>query len=330
VAATLRVLADAGRPLSTAAIEPLVDLRRNRLEMMLKVLDVDGAVRRVRGGWISTGVPWVYDADRYARVAAVRASEQQAMRDYVGTAECRMSFLQRQLDDSAQTTCGRCDNCGGVALPPDVSEAALASAQSAIHQPGVLVEPRRMWPTGLASVGLDESGRIPAALCAEPGRALGRLSDIGWGARLREVFAGPDAAVPDDVFDGLVQVLARWEWQTRPAGIVTIRSRSRPLLVASLGERLAAVGRLPLHGEVTRAGLAGSRMSGSQNSAQRVRALHGTFELAGSLSSNLSQLAGPVLLVDDLVDSGWTMTLVAALLREAGAVGVLPLALAVA
>ncbi len=47
-----------------------------------------------------------------------------------------------------------------------------------------------------------------------------------------------------------------------------------------------------------------------------------------ALSQQLAELPGPVLLVDDLVDSGWTITIVAALLREAGASGVLPLALA--
>src|SRR6201999_4462811 len=71
----LDVLADAGRPLSTAALEPMVDLSRSRLDMVLKVLDVDGAVRRVRGGWESTGQEWEYDAERYERIAKARAAE---------------------------------------------------------------------------------------------------------------------------------------------------------------------------------------------------------------------------------------------------------------
>ena len=85
VRATLAVLADAGRPLSTAALETRIDLTRSRLEMMLKVLDVDGAVRRVSGGWTATGQDWAYDADRYQRVAAERAREQQAMLGYLDT-----------------------------------------------------------------------------------------------------------------------------------------------------------------------------------------------------------------------------------------------------
>jgi hypothetical protein len=98
---TLAALAEAGRPLSTAALETRVDLSRSRLEMMLKVLDVDGAVRRVSGGWAPTGQDWAYDGDRYARVAAERSREQQAMLGYISTGNCRMEYLRRELDDPA-------------------------------------------------------------------------------------------------------------------------------------------------------------------------------------------------------------------------------------
>ena len=87
------------RPQSTPALEPLVDLGRTRLEMVLKVLDVDGAVRRVKGGWIGTGQPWDYDEARYRKLDEARTREQQAMLDYQDTDDCRMAFLRGQLDD---------------------------------------------------------------------------------------------------------------------------------------------------------------------------------------------------------------------------------------
>src|SRR6202046_1793759 len=99
VRATLAALAQAGRPLSTAALETRVDLSRGRLEMMLKVLDVDGAAARVSGGWTATGQEWEDDADRYARVAGERAREQEAMLGYLETTGCRMEYLRRELDD---------------------------------------------------------------------------------------------------------------------------------------------------------------------------------------------------------------------------------------
>ena len=318
---TLSVLSD--RPMSTAALEAHVDLRRTRLETMLKVLDVDGAVRRVSGGWVSTGQPWTYDAERYARVAADRSAEQQAMRDYARTDGCRMEFLRRQLDDPEAARCGRCDRCTGRAVPPAVSDAALASAQAALGRPGVELEPRRMWPTGLAALGVDLAGRIPAELQAESGRALSRLSDVGWGGRLREVFAGPDAPLPDDLLRAVVQVLAGWGWAQRPAAVVALPSRSRPLLVGSLAARLAEVGRLELLGTLDRVRDGAHR--GGSNSAQRLLAVHGAFGLPPGM-----HLEGrPVLLVDDRVDTGWTMTEATRLLREGGAGHVLPLALAV-
>src|SRR5262249_59324530 len=105
--------AEGGRALSTGRPEARFDLNRTRLEIMLKVLDVDGAVRRVRGGWQATGQPWEYDAERYARVAAERAREQQAMLAYLTTSGCRMEFLRRELGDPRAAPCRRCANCTG-------------------------------------------------------------------------------------------------------------------------------------------------------------------------------------------------------------------------
>ncbi|MGH3681971.1 MAG: RecQ family ATP-dependent DNA helicase, partial [Natronosporangium sp.] len=162
VRAVLRVLSDADRPLSTAALEPMVELRRTRLELMLKVLDVDGAVRRVRGGWEATGEPWHYDRERHRRIAQARTAEQAAMREYADTGGCRMEFLRRCLDDPEAGRCGRCDRCTGTPVSDAVSEPALAAAQAFLGRPGVPVAPRKMWPTGLAAAGVPLSGRIPA------------------------------------------------------------------------------------------------------------------------------------------------------------------------
>ncbi len=321
VRATLSALTST--PLSTAALEARVDLRRTRLETMLKVLDVDGAVRRVKGGWTATGQPWSYDGERYARVAADRAAEQQAMRDYVATTGCRMEFLRRQLDDPGAAPCGRCDRCTGQALPLQVSPAALAAASDRLQQPGVEIEPRRLWPTGMDTVGVGRKGKIPTDRLAEPGRALGRLTDLGWGSRLRQVLGAEDGEVPEDVLRGVVQVLAGWRWAQRPAGIVALPSASRPRLVASLAQRLAEVGRLPLLGTLESArDPAGGHGS---NSAQRLRAVAGSFVLPPSLALDGSA----VLLVDDRTDTGWTLTEAARLLRDGGSGPVLPLVLAV-
>src|SRR5487761_1776458 len=326
VRAALAALEAAGRPLSTAALEARVDLSRGRLEMMLKVLDVDGAVRRVSGGWAATGVPWTYDADRYARVAAERAREQQAMLGYSATGECRMECLRRELADPAAAACGRCDNCTGRPWSDEVSQAGAAAARERLLRPGVEVTPRKMWPTGMTELGIDVSGKIPAAVSAEPGRALGRPTDLGWGPRLRALLAAdtPDGEVPGDLVDAVVKVLAAWDWAERPAGVVTMVSRSRPQLVESLGRRIAEIGRMPYLGQFGYAD--GARPAALQhNSAQRLRALWHELTLPESVAAAVATLGGPVLLADDRIETGWTMTVGARLLREAGAPAVLPL-----
>ncbi|MFH0516344.1 RecQ family ATP-dependent DNA helicase [Streptomyces sp. M41] len=339
---TLSALADAGRPLSVPALEAMVDLRRTRLESMLKVLDVDGAVKRVKGGWISTGEQWAYDAERYAWVARQRAAEQQAMRDYVSTAECRMEFLRRQLDDDGAAACGRCDNCAGAWVDSQVSADALTGAEKELDRPGVEIEPRRMWPTGMPALGIDLKGRIPIGHQCSTGRALGRLSDIGWGNRLRPLLAenAPDGPVPDDVLRAAVAVLADWArspggWapnvpdaSARPVGVVAVPSMSRPQLVGSLAQGIASIGRLPFLGTLTYGGPNGPHAARRSNSAQRLRGLFGSFTVSEELAGALARSPGPVLLVDDYTESGWTLALAARLLRQSGSEQVLPLVLA--
>ena len=329
VRAVLDTLADARRPLSVPVIEAAVEIRRSRLELMLKVLDVDGAVRRVRGGWESTGQPWRYDRERLDRVAAARDAEAALMLEYEATTGCRMEFLRRNLDDPAAAACGRCDTCTGRGLPTDVSDDALAAARSHLGRPGVEITPRRQWPTALDSL----SGRISPAEQAAAGRALGRVSDLGWGERLRRTVGAdtPDAPVPPELVTAVVALLKDWAtgdepWAQRPAAVVGIDSIGHRDLVTTLAARIAEIGRLPLLGAVT---TPLQPAGGRANSAHRVRALIDDITVPPSLAAAIEALDGPVLLVDDYVDSGWTMALAARALRRAGAPAVLPLALAI-
>jgi ATP-dependent DNA helicase RecQ len=250
------------------------------------------------------------------------------MLGYVATTGCRMEYLRRELDDPAAAPCGRCDNCTGVARMAEVTPASEAIARRRLQRPGVTIAPRRTWPSGMKTLGVTVTGRIAAEAIAEPGRSVGRLTDIGWGAALRGTLAsGPDAPVPDDLFDAVVQVLAGWDWAQRPAAVVTMPSRARPAMIGDLGRRIAATGRLLYLGGL---GYAGEGPSGRQhNSAQRLAALWHAFTVPDPVRAGLAAPDGPVLLVDDRIDTGWTMTVAAKLLRECGAPAVLPFALAV-
>ena len=316
------------RPQSTPALEPAVDLGRTRLEMVLKVLDVDGAVQRVRGGWVSTGQPWHYDAERYAGLAEARQAEQQAMITYQRTDGCRMDFLRSQLDDPtldpASPGCGRCDNCTGERRPTTVADAALTRAKDTRERPGVVLPPRRQWPTGLARLDIPLKGKIADG--PAEGRALARLTDLGLGQKLRALLAEPDQETPDWVARACVPVLREWGWSERPTGVVALTTGDHPVLVASLARALAQMGRMEDLGEITRA--AALPPVTAQNSAYRVAQLWGT--LAGPTAADGSTAVGdgPVLLVTDLFGTGWTATEAARHLRAAGVSAVLSLAIA--
>ncbi|CAN5326527.1 RecQ family ATP-dependent DNA helicase [soil metagenome] len=313
------------RPTSTPALEARVDIRRTPLELLLKVLDVDGAVQKVQGGWISTGASWTYDAERYEKIAAARTAEQQHMLEYErlpeGTAGCRMEYLQRALDDETAAPCGRCDNCAGAWYPVDVAAAASDQAGAALDRVGVPIEPRAQWPVGSAAL----KGTIPPDERMLEGRALARLTDLGWGNTLRTLFdAGTaDAPASPALIAACTRVLADWPWDARPVAVVSVPSRRHPQLVDSVGRGLASAGRLAYLGPLDLLG-GGPTGEPGGNSAYRLAGVLNAFGMPAAMSLP----AGPILLVDDLADSRWTLTVAARVLRRAGADGVLPFVLA--
>ena len=317
------VLAQLGdQPLSTPALEARVNIKRTPLELLLKVLDVDGAVQKVQGGWVSTGRPWQYDRERYEHIAAERKAEQQHMLDYealpAGASGCRMEFLQRSLDDDTATPCGRCDNCAGAWFSADLGVDAAAQAASSLDRVGVPIDPRARWPTGSAVA----RGNIPPAERMREGRALARLTDLGWGGTLRSLFAidAPDAPASPAMVAACVRVLAGWGWAERPVGVVAMPSRGHPLLIDSVARGLAAAGKLPFLGSL---GYAHPPQGGpGGNSAFRLAQVFDAFEVPFDVAG------GPILLVDDLADSRWTLTVASRQLLRAGAGGVLPFTLA--
>jgi len=325
--AVLRALAEAGRPLSTAALETIVDIRRTRLELLLKVLDVDGAVTRLSGGWTSTGVPWTYDGDRYAWVAAQRQAEQEQMLAYERGSECRMAFLQRALDDPSAADCRRCDNCAGVWFPTDIPDRVIGAARERLDRVGVVIEPRAMWPTGMDRLGVPVKGKIAPAEQASEGRALARLSDLGWGQRLRPLLQH-DGPVPPEVLRGVVEVLKGWGWARRPVAVMSVPSRARPQLVGSVAAGIAEIGRLTYLGELALVD-GGPTGEAGGNSAFRLAGVWERLAIGADLAASIRSLDGPILLVDDYVNSRWTVTEAARALRVSGADEVLPLVLAI-
>jgi ATP-dependent DNA helicase RecQ len=299
---------------SIPALEAQVPARRSRIEALLKVLDVDGAVERVRGGYRATGRPWTLDTERVTRVRDARASERQAMRDYRdGRVGCRMAFLRAQLDDPDPTPCGRCDLCTGSGPDVEVTEHDVTAAWRLLRGQDHVIAPRKLWPAGLTEV----RGRIAPARQAAEGRALAYADDPGWGPTVGALLGG-DRQHLDEVVDGLVQVLARWSWDQRPTWVTWVPSASGDL-AAELARRLGTLGRLPVVEALERVG--DRRQDPSANSAHQA-----ANALAGYRLCDHDLPTGPVLLVDTVRRSGWTLTVAAWWLRERDGVGpVLPL-----
>nr|WP_143556630.1 DEAD/DEAH box helicase [Flavimobilis soli] len=331
VRAVLRALSDNGT-MSLPALETRVDLKRSRLEMMLKVLDVDGVVRRVRGGWEVTGEPWTYEGERYERVERARRAEQEAMLAYQSTTGCRMAFLRRQLDDPELEDgwrCGRCDRCSTLDLPAAPDPSLVRQARAAMDRPGIEISTRRQWPSGMASLGVELSGRLSPEELAEPGRAVARLDGLGWSAPLRELFAPttPDGELPTPLRTAAARVLDDWAEAKGVDGIVWVASASRPVLVSHLAHGLGRYLGKPVVGSIEPApGVPAGRRD--VNSAIRLAGVVQRLRPALSEAAAAGLPGRSVLLVDDLTDSGWTLTVAARMLRQAGAARVLPFVLA--
>jgi ATP-dependent DNA helicase RecQ len=302
-----------GGPQSLGGVEAVTGIRRGRLETLLKILAVDEVVTKSRDGWEATGRAWYFDEQKWSDLRRVRSAEADLMRRYAHGDGCLMEFLQRALDDPDPRPCGRCSVCDGRLPAPGArpSSELVEAARRFFRGRDVVIEPRKLWVSGLAG----RKGKIAGVA---PGRALAFADDPAWGDVLRVLWQR-DAPAPPEVLDGLVQVLVRWSasWQ-RPVAVVAMPSRRFPLLVGSLAEQVARVGRLPL---VDALGVSGPPPTAEAASAVRARDLLARTSVRDGVSFD-----GPVLLLDDTVRTRWTVTVASALLAEVGASQVMPLA----
>jgi ATP-dependent DNA helicase RecQ len=300
-------------PQSLGGVEATTGIRRGRLETLLKILAVDEVVTKSRDGWQATGRAWHFDEQKWSDLRRVRSAEADLMRRYAHGEGCLMQFLQRALDDPDPRPCGRCSVCDGRLPAPGAhpSSELVEAARRFFRGRDVPIEPRKLWVSGLAG----RKGKIAGVA---PGRALAFADDPAWGDVLRLLWQR-DAPAPPEVLDGLIQVLVRWSanWQ-RPVAVVAMPSRRYPLLVGSLAGQVARVGRLPLVDAL--------EVSGPPPTAEAASAVRARDLLARTSVRDGVGFDGPVLLVDDTVQTRWTVTVASALLAEVGASQVMPLA----
>ena len=301
--------------LSLPALTSVVNLGRGRIEAMLKVLDVEGAVTRAGSRWVRLpGADWTYDADRYAAVTALRRHEQAAMAAFGADGRCLMRALQEELDDPEPRDCGRCAVCAGARFAGPLDPALVRAAALHLRARPLLLEVKKMAPSEDGAMR-----KIPDDVRAEEGRALARLGDGGWDPLVQ---AGRRAGRFDDELVGAAAEAVR-AWGAPVAWVTAVPSLRSGPLVPDFATRLAAALELPWAAALERTA-DGPPQREMANSAQQVANVRGSFALSGELPP------GPCLLVDDVRFSGWTLAMLAGQLRRRGAPAVYPLALSTA
>ncbi len=318
------------RPQTLVELENATTIRRGRLEGLLKILAVDEVVQRNGSAWALAGTPWTHDAERWRALAQVREREAGLMRSFARGAGCLMRFLQEALDDPDPSDCGRCSVCTGRLPGPGARPRAERVEAARVFTRGqdVVIEPRKLWPSVGRSAGQSGCGRKGRIIGCSEGRALAFADDPGWAEVLLPLFAGPDwpdGPVLRQVLDGVVALLGRWRrtWGPRPVAVVPMPSALHPQLIRSVALHVASVGRLPLVDALRLVGPTPGVAAADIASGAKVVALLEAL----TLRPDVEIPAGPLLLIDARYRSGWSMTVAAALLREAGAAAVLPLVL---
>ncbi|MGH8501962.1 MAG: RecQ family ATP-dependent DNA helicase [Gammaproteobacteria bacterium] len=305
VSAILDALAESDG-LTARQIEEAVNLRAGQIEKVLKFLSIDSPAPIIKDGskWRRTAVSYRMDHARIERLTQQRIVEWQEVQSYINTQECLMTFLARALDDREARPCGKCANClGHPVVGVDYAHAgAVAAARYLKHAELALVCKKQVAANAFKEYGFR--GNLPERIQAESGRILSRWGDAGWGQVVR------DDKHAGHFRDELAEALAEM-----------IRDRWRPAPVPDLAQRVARSLKLSFVAAVVKV-RTNEPQKLQQNRYHQCVNLDGVFKVTDDV------LDGPVLLVDDVVDSAWTMTVVAALLRRSGAGLVWPVALA--
>jgi ATP-dependent DNA helicase RecQ len=310
VLAELGAAGEDGR--TTRELMAVVNLGMGRLEAMLKILDVEGAVRRNGSRWHSIpGAGWAYDAERYRRVTALRRAEQQAMAAFGSDGRCLMRSLQEELDDPGAQDCGRCSVCAAPRFSGPLDPALVELAGRHLRSRPIGVEVKKMAPDAAGAMH-----KIPESVRTEPGWALARFGDGGWWPAVERGLRG--GFFDQELIDGLADVVRGCG--TRVAWVTTIPSTRLGDATVRLGARLGSELGVP-HVEIVTRTKDRPPQRDMANAAQQAANVRGAFKIVATPPR------GTGVLVDDRRNSGWTLATVGGQLRLAGAERVIPLVL---
>lgn len=313
--------------LSLGGIEEVTNLRHGQIEKVLKLLSVESPspIIKINSQWRRTAEHYQMDHARIAHLTGQRVQEWQEVQQYLAETGCKMDFLRRALDDLDPTPCGKCSSCVGrpvIYTPVDPTLAHRAGIF--LKHAEMIIEPRRQ----VASSNAETARAFPTyqfprqlgALAAQPGRVLSRWGDAGWGRAVAD--NKRSGSFSDELVEAMANMIQnRWRPNPAPTWVCCVPSLNHPELVPDFAQRLAQRLGIRFVDAVSKI-RHNLPQKGQQNSFHQCHNLDGVFEITHLYPGE------SVLLVDDVVDSRWTLTVIAALLQQAGSGAVYPVALA--
>lgn len=307
--------------LSIRSIEEQTNLRHGQIEKVLKLLNVENPAPVIKedSRWHRTPIRYRMDHARIAHLTQQREQEWAEVQDYLADSICKMTFLRSALDDNDPTPCGKCAVCLNEPLVDVPIDPKLAHQAAAFLKQAEIVIAPKIQVAANAFTEYRFQGNLPHNLRAQEGRVLSRWGDAGWGRTVADhKHAG---RFGDELVTAMVEMIQqRWQPDPEPTWVCCVPSRNHPELVPDFARRLAAKLELPFVDVVSKI-KDNQPQKIQQNRFHQCRNLDGAFAI-----QPLPE--GPVLLLDDILDSGWTLTVIAALLQQAGSGLVYPVALA--
>ena len=324
----LRALEASNEGLTIAEMKHVLNLRKNQIEKAITYLSTEKSspVTKVGSKWHvkATCTPYKVDREHVQDIIEVQHTQQRQMLQYMHSSECLMAFLQTALDEPSPTACGRCRNCdSALQLDETYDDELVKKAEQLLRTSYQTILPKKQWPAKDMFTRSPLSGfRIVKEQRAQEGRALSLWHDGGWG-RLVATDMRQANRFCDELVEACRTMLHTWSPDPFPQWVTCVPSLRNPTLVPEFAARLAKVLNVPFVPCIEKT-CVNAQQKYRENSYQQVKNLDGAFTIHLQ-----PQDRRPCLLVDDVLDSGWTFTVVSALLGQAGCPAVYPMALAV-
>ena len=303
-------------------LQQILNIKKGILDKALKILSVENPSPVIREGntWYGTPVRYQLDHARIKRLTRQRETEWKVVQDYVDSDHCLMAYLRIALDDPEVGVCGWCAVCRGKsAVGKPVPHARVVEATRILKQAETPFKSNKQVPAD-ALPQYDIRGNIRPEFQPSEGRILSRWGDAGWGQVVAK--CKHNGHIQEDLIQAVVEMIAkRWRPDPPPEWVTCVPSLRHPTLVSDFAERTAELLRLPFLRIIDKI-TDNEPQKSQQNRFHQCRNLDGVFRITQNPPET------PVLLLDDVIDSGWTMTILAVLLRKAGSGPVYPVALA--